>query len=214
MKLNLFLYLIADADIPTRLPFLQIIEEALQGGVQVVQLRSKKKTTDEFLKIARPVHKLTTSYHTLFIINDSVQVAYEIDADGVHLGQGDLPVDQARKFLGPKKIIGVSTHTLEEARDAERKGVDYIGVGTVFPTASKDDIRGVIGTTGLMEIRKDTKLPIVGIGGIDLTNVASVLAAGADGIAVISAIMKSDNPKEVAQHFRMIIDRSKQKKTT
>lgn len=209
MKPNLSLYLIADPDVPTRLPFLQTIEEAIKGGVTVVQLRAKKGTQEEFLKLARAIRSLTSKYYIPFIVNDNVQLVQKVDADGVHLGQDDMSIEEARKILGPLKIIGLSTHTPEEARAAETKGVDYIAAGTVFPTMSKDDIVGIIGIRGLQEIRKSTTLPLVGIGGIDIANAASVMETGTNGVAVISAIMKSYDPTKVAQRFRLIIDHSK-----
>lgn len=209
MKLNLSLYLIADAGVPTRLPFLQTIEEALMGGVTMVQLRSKNNTFREFMEIASPVRVITSKYQVPFIINDNIQVAREINADGVHLGQGDLPIEQARKILGHKKIIGISTHNREEAHEAGTKGADYIGAGTVFPTASKDDITGIIGVEGLRKIALSAKLPVVAIGGIDILNAAAVMETGVTGVAVISSIMKSDTPRETAERFRAIIDRQR-----
>ncbi|MBL7996288.1 thiamine phosphate synthase [bacterium] len=209
MKPNLSLYLVADAEAPTRLPFLQTIEEALIGGVTIVQLRSKHYLFHELLKIAHAVRALTSKYRVPFIINDDIQAAREIDADGVHLGQGDLPIEEARKILGHKKLIGISTHNPKEAQEAEKKGADYIGAGTVFPTASKDDITGIIGVEGLRKITLHAKLPVVAIGGIDVSNALAVMETGVTGVAVISSIMRSDTPRETAERFRIIIDRQK-----
>ncbi|KAB2879336.1 thiamine phosphate synthase [bacterium] len=209
MKPNLSLYLIADTEISTCLPFLQTIERALMGGVTIVQLRSKNNTFHEFMEIARAVRVITSKYQVPFIINDNIQVACEIDADGVHLGQGDLPIEQARKILGHKKIIGISTHNPEEAYSAEIKGADYVGAGTVFPTVSKDDITGIIGVEGVRKIVLCAKLPVVAIGGIDVSNAAAVMETGVTGVAVISSIMKSDTPRETAECLRAIIDRQR-----
>lgn len=206
MKPDLSLYLIADIEAGYKYPFLKVIEEAILGGVTIVQLRVKNKTKAEFLQSARAMRSLTKSYRIPFIINDDIEVTLAVDADGVHLGQSDIKITEARKILGPNAIIGVSTHNIEEALEAEKKGANYAGVGTVFPTTSKTDIRGIIGVAGLTEVRNKVKLPLVGIGGINLSNVASVVEAGIDGVAVISAIMSSNDPKKTAKEFKAIID--------
>lgn len=209
MKPDLSLYLIADIDAPQRYPFLKVVEEAILGGVTVVQLRVKNKTKAEFLRAAQTTRSLTRSYGIPFIINDDVEITLAVKADGVHLGQNDMNITEARKILGSDAIIGVSTHNITEAMEAEKIGANYAGVGTVFPTTSKADIRGIIGISGITQVRNYVKLPLVGIGGIGLSNVASVVEAGMDGVAVISAIMSSLDPKKTAQEFRSIIDRHK-----
>jgi thiamine-phosphate pyrophosphorylase len=207
MKHDLSLYLIADIDAAHRYPFLKVVEEAILGGVTVVQLRVKNKTKEEFLRAAQTMRSVTRSYGIPFIINDDVEITLAVNADGVHLGQGDMNISEARKILGSDAIIGVSTHNITEALEAEKIGANYAGVGTVFPTTSKTDIRGIIGISGLMKIRRKTKLPLIAIGGISLSNTASVIETGVDGIAVISAIMSSLDPKKTAQEFKSIIER-------
>lgn len=209
MKPDLSLYLIADIEAALAHPFLKVVEEAILGGVTVVQLRVKNKTKAEFLRAARAMRSLTRSYGVPFIINDDLEVTLTVDADGVHLGQSDMKITEARKILGSSTIIGVSTHNVEEALAAEKAGADYAGVGTVFPTTSKSDIHGIIGISGITAVRNSVKLPLVGIGGIGLSNVASVVEAGMDGVAVISAIMSSIDPKKTAQEFKSVIDRHK-----
>lgn len=213
MKPDLSLYLIADPDIISHLSFLHIVEEAIKGGVTAVQLRCKKRTPDEFLVIAQNLRSLTLTYRVPLLINDNVQVALEAGADGIHLGQQDISIEDAREIIGSEKIIGFSTHTSEEAQEAEKKGANYIGVGSVFPTVSKNDICGIIGTDGLKQIRRSVSLTMIAIGGIDLTNAASVIQTGVDGVAVISSIMKSDDPRKTAEKFRKIIDEVRREKT-
>ena len=209
MQANLSLYLIADPDIPTHRSFFETVEEAIKGGVTIVQLRAKKRPLEEFLKLARTMRYLTLQYRIPFIVNDNVEIAQAVDSDGVHLGQSDTSIEQAREILGFNKIVGLSAHTPEEARDAEERSADYVGVGSVYSTTSKEDISGIIGATGLVEVRKSVKLPMVAIGGIDASNVSDVIETGVDGVAVISSIMKSDRPREEARIIRDIINRKR-----
>jgi thiamine-phosphate pyrophosphorylase len=209
MKPDLSLYLIADIHAAVCFPFLQVIEEAILGGVTVVQLRAKNKSQDEFIDVAHSLRSLTRTYGVPFIINDYINIVNIVDADGVHLGQADTDIDKAREIIGYEKIIGISTHTSEEALHAECKKADYIGVGTVFPTASKRDIQGVIGLAGLEKIKNRTSLPVVGIGGIDIWNAESVMKIGVDGVALISGIMGSGDPRKAANELKKVINRYK-----
>ena len=209
MKPDLSLYLIADIESAHGIAFLKVVEEAVLGGVTAVQLRVKNRTKQDFLKAAKEMRSLTRFYGLPLIINDNVEIAQSVDAEGLHIGQNDMTVSQARRVLGTYKILGVSTHTVEEALKAEREGADYAGVGTVFPTSSKTDIRGIIGISGLKEIREKVRVPLVGIGGITLSNAASVIETGINGIAVISAIMSSGDPKKTAHEFKSNIERHK-----
>jgi thiamine-phosphate pyrophosphorylase len=148
---------------------------------------SKKELYSEALSL----RSLTLKYKTTFIVNDYIDIALAADADGVHLGQDDMPVKEARKIMGKKKIIGISTHSLKQAISAEDAGADYIGFGPVFPTSTKD--AGLPkGLTALKEIRKHIKIPIVALGGITTENISSALEAGANAVAVMSAILKGD----------------------
>jgi thiamine-phosphate pyrophosphorylase len=206
MKIDFSLYFIADvAKAGSGRSFLGIIEQSLAGGVSIVQLRAKRLSTREFFDLAKEVKRITDKRKIPLIINDRVDIAMAAGAAGVHLGQDDMPLSMARKLLGKKKIIGTSVHTVAEAQRAERDGADYIGAGTVFPTISKQDIRGIIEPGGLNKICKKVAVPTLAIGGVSLSNVADVMRSGAAGIAVISAISDSNNPKRTSEQLKAII---------
>ncbi|HNI09989.1 MAG TPA: thiamine phosphate synthase [bacterium] len=204
-RLNVSLYFIADVGMIPAGKICSVVEEAIQGGVTFVQLRAKTLSVNAMIALGRTIHQVTYSKNIPLIINDRIEVAAAIGAEGIHLGQEDITVGAARKILGDSAIIGISTHTQQEAQTAESAGADYIGVGTVFPTASKKDIVGIIGTTGLKQIRDLVKLPVVAIGGINQNNVKEVLACGVDGIAVISAIGLSVNPRETTRALKNLL---------
>lgn len=185
---DLKLYLVTDRRWLGQRDFIQTIREALDRGVSFVQLREKDLAYDEFLDLARALRKLTLEYGIPFVINDNVEIAREVDADGVHIGQEDMAYERAREILGPDKIIGLSCGNLEEALIAKEAGTDYIGVGAVFPTGSKDDAE-YIGLAGLEAISRELDLPIVAIGGIGRDQVLEMKGLDIDGIAVISAIL-------------------------
>lgn len=174
--------------------FLKIIKESLEGGVDLIQIREKTASSKDFYEIALKVKPLTSSYNVPLIINDRVDVALAIDADGVHIGQNDLPCDVVRKIIGPDKLLGVSAGTVEEAIKAEKDGADYIGSGAVFKTSTKDDV-ALISKEELKEITDSVKIPVVCIGGITLENVKELKNTGIKGISVVSAIMDDENPK-------------------
>ena len=180
---------------------LQMIGEAVAGGATIIQMRTKKRDTREFLELVIKATELLRNSKVPLIINDRVDIALACDADGVHLGQTDMPLPYARRLLGKKKIIGISVSTLDEARAAENERANYLGVGPVFPTSSKMDLPPVVGLEGVREIRATTKIPILAIGGINIANVADVISAGASGVAVISAIAGSDNPCAAASEL-------------
>ena len=165
----------------------ELVEQAILGGTTFVQLREKNVTDTEFLSIAEQVKKVTDQYHVPFIINDNIEVALKADADGVHVGQDDLSAAEARRLLGPDKIIGVSAQTVEQAILAEQRGADYLGVGAVFHTGSKADAEDVSHET-LTAICNAVKIPVIAIGGITRDNVTELSGSGICGIAVISAI--------------------------
>lgn len=178
-----------------------VMEEAILGGVDIIQLRDKKSNKREVLEKARMLRELTRKYDVTFIVNDHIDVALSVDADGIHIGQEDLPLVEARKIVGPNKIIGVSTHRIEEAREAERDGADYIGVGPVFPTKSKEDVVDPVTTEYVRQVASEIKIPFVAIGGIKLHNVDQVLAAGATRICAISEIVGSSDVKKTCEQF-------------
>ncbi len=203
------LYLVADislADSPE--DYIWKVEEAIKGGVTLVQLRAKELTTKEMLKLGKLLKDVLDKYNIPLIVNDRVDVAFALDAHGVHLGEDDLPPKIARKILGENKIIGYSCDDPKKASILEKEGiVDYLGTGSVFSTKTKKDAGEVIGIDGLKNVTKSTSLPVVAIGGINLENVEFLENTGIKGIAVASAIMKSKNPKDTAQIFRKILNR-------
>ena len=187
------LCLVADAEAAGPRNLVSIIQEATKAGATLIQLRSKKSKTREFLDLALQTAEILKHTEIPLIINDRVDVALACGADGVHLGQQDMPLVHARKLLGKDRLIGISVNTIEEAQAAEREGADYIGVGPVYFTSSKDKIPGILGLEGLRAVRKKVHIPILAIGGINTQNVRAVISCGADGIAVISAIMGADD---------------------
>jgi thiamine-phosphate pyrophosphorylase len=170
-----------------------ILAELLDAGIKVLQLRVKSLPTGDFLKLAKRVRAATRPHNCLLIVNDRVDIALACEADGVHLGQDDLPLSAGRKLIG-KKIIGVSTHDLTQARAAERDGADYIGFGPMFGTETKSTGYGARGPAMLKQIRGSVSVPIVAIGGITEENVQQVWQAGADSAAIISDILHHDRP--------------------
>ncbi len=201
------LYLVAGSDICGYDKFLDYIEQAILGGVTVVQLREKQANGRELYETAVKVRELTERYNIPLIINDRVDIALAVGADGVHLGQSDLPCHIARKILGNDKIIGLSARNIERAIEADRSGADYLGVGAMFPTSTKTDAK-VVTPSVIKEIKNKIKIPVVAIGGINLDNIDKLNGCGIDGAAVVSAIMGSEFPrksaKELIEKFRML----------
>lgn len=202
---QLKLYLVTDGRITSDASLLHVLEDALIGGVTTVQLREKDSTVRDFARRARRVRELTSRYKVPLIINDRVDVALAIGAEGVHLGQQDLSVIDARRIVGPDMIIGVSTATLEEALIAETEGADYLGVGALYPTGTKTNTRPVTPDT-LRRITSRVRIPVVAIGGIHHENVSPVVRCKVDGVAVVSAIAKAAAPREAARRFIETID--------
>ncbi|MDH7511539.1 MAG: thiamine phosphate synthase [Clostridiales bacterium] len=192
---------IADSQASGGRDVLWLIEEAVAGGATIVQLRGKTWTVRNFLRLAVQAVELVRPKGIPLIINDRADIALACRADGVHLGQDDLPVSEARKILGQDRLIGISINTPEEARRAEEASADYAGAGPVFATLSKPDLQPLLGLEGLRRIRTETRLPILAIGGITLANVGEVMAAGADGVAVISAIASAASPRQASTKF-------------
>jgi hydroxymethylpyrimidine kinase / phosphomethylpyrimidine kinase / thiamine-phosphate diphosphorylase len=182
------------------------VEVALRGGVSVLQYRTKQKEHQLCLTEGAELKQLCSRYETTFIVNDNVQLALELDADGVHLGQDDESIASARDRLAPGKIIGKSTHNLEEALQAEAEGADYIGFGAMYPTESKSVTR-ITGTSELSEVRSRIRIPIVAIGGINANNACRVIDAGADALAIISSILSAPRPDIAAMELRLLFNR-------
>jgi hydroxymethylpyrimidine kinase/phosphomethylpyrimidine kinase/thiamine-phosphate diphosphorylase len=184
------------------------VRSALKGGVAILQYRAKEKGRETLLSEGAELKWLCSGFGVPFIVNDDVQLARELDADGVHLGQDDGSIAEARKLLGPDRIIGKSTHTLEEALQAEEEGADYIGFGAMYPSDSKL-VTQIPGTSGLSAIRDRIRLPVVAIGGITIDNACRVIDAGADALAVISSVLSSPRPDVAAAELKLLFNRNR-----
>jgi len=178
------------------------VAAAVAAGVRVVQYREKHSHTRDLVAEARQLRELCR--HTRFLVNDRVDLALEVGADGVHLGQEDLPCPEARKILGPKKIIGVTVHNLAEALMAQAGGADYLGVSPIFSTATKADAGAPTGVALLAAIRRRVSLPLVAIGGITLANAPAVIAAGADAVCAIAAVVTRPEVKAEIEKFQKL----------
>lgn len=196
-RVDYTLYLCTDRELMSEDTLEKSVELAIQGGVSVVQLREKDCSGREFLQVAREVKQITDAYEIPLIINDRIDIAMAVDADGVHLGQSDIPAHTARELLGPDKIIGVSAYNKELAVEAQKEGADYLGVGDIFGTSTKAGTHHVEIDT-LSRICQAVKIPVVAIGGINLSNVTKLAGTGIQGTAVISAIIASKNITEAA----------------
>lgn len=203
MKLDLSLYLVTDKRNKTDDEFLKIIEEAINGGTTVVQIREKEGETLDFYNLALKVKEITSKYNVPLIVNDRIDVALAIKSEGVHIGQTDMPADVARSLIGDEMILGVSASTVKEARKAEKDGADYIGTGAVFPTATKDDAPSIT-KDDLKEVTGSINIPTVAIGGITLENASELAGTGISGISVVSAIMNSEDPKTASENLLKI----------
>ncbi len=182
----------------------ELAEMVLRAGIKVVQFREKKMSTKQMFETAKRLRKLTEDYGATLIINDRVDLALAVDADGVHIGQDDLPAEVVREIFDG--IVGVSAHTVEEAKRVE-KYADYLGVGPVFATKTKKDAKEPIGVEGLRKIVEAVKVPVVAIGGINRKNIEKVLEVGVSGVAVISAIANAENPEKEARMLLEIVKR-------
>jgi thiamine-phosphate pyrophosphorylase len=207
-------YLVTQASLSAGRTTAEIVADAIDGGVGVVQLREKDRTARERYELGRELRELTREAGVTFVVNDRVDLAQVLDADGVHLGDDDLPVPVARDLLGEDAIIGRSVSTVEDARDAEAAGADYLGVGAVFATGSKDDIdeeEHAVGTDRVAAIAEAVDIPFVGIGGITAENATEVVEAGADGVAVITAITRADDPAAATADLATAVEHGRQR---
>ena len=203
-KKELQLYAITDRHWLNGRSLYDVVKESLDGGVTFLQLREKQLDEDHFLEEAKKLQGLCSEYNVPFIINDNVEIALAINADGVHIGQSDMEMKEAREKLGPDKIIGVSAHTKEEALLAQAQGADYLGVGAVFPTSSKDDAESVSYET-LKAICEVVSIPVVAIGGITRENLHQLSGSGVSGISVISFIYAQSDIKEAARELKQCV---------
>ena len=195
MKFDSSMYFITDSTNYSEEEFLYRVEQALMGGITLLQLREKDKSTREYIDLAEKVHTLTKKYNVPLIIDDRVDVALAIDAEGVHVGQSDMPVSIARKLMGDDKIVGATTKTVEQAVEAYAQGADYLGVGAIYPTTTK--VKTVLTSTETLgNICSAVPIPVNAIGGLNKDNIDVLKGIPIAGICVVSAIMKADVPKQ------------------
>ena len=198
-------YLVTDQFNLSEDEFLNVIEEAVKGKTSIVQLREKDSDTRDFYELALKVKAITDKYDVPLIINDRIDIAQAVDCAGVHLGQSDMPCTVARRILGEDKIIGISATTYDEAIQAQNDGADYLGVGAIYQTSTKTDA-GISTHEDLMKIKEEINIPTVAIGGVKENNTQELIKMyDFDGVAVVSAIMLSKNPRETSENFSRII---------
>lgn len=205
------LYLVTDRVLCDRRSLADVILQAIRGGVSCVQLREKDLSTRVFVEEAKRIKHLLSSFGVPLIINDRMDVALASEADGIHIGQEDMPYEVVRNFLGPKAIIGMSVETWSDVEKAEALNISYLGVSPVFETPTKTNTKGSWGLDGLARIRAYSHHPMVAIGGINASNAAAVMEAGADAIAVVSAICAASNPFRAARELVEIIQSARKK---
>lgn len=203
-EMDYTLYLVTDRGMAGERNFEELVAQAIRGGCTLVQLREKDTPSGELYEGALRLKEVTDFYHVPLIIDDRIDIMLAVDAAGVHLGQSDLPAEAARQLIGPDKILGVSARTVEEAEKAESDGADYLGVGALFPTATKTDTVPVSKDT-LSAICQAVRIPVVAIGGINAKNVPSLEGTGISGAAVVSAIMAQPKPEEAARRLKEVI---------
>ena len=204
-NLDTTLYLVTDSTGLSEAAFLEKVEQALQGGVTFLQLREKERSTREYIHLARKVHALARRYQVPLVVDDRVDVALAAETDGVHVGQSDMPVELARKVLGPDKIVGATAKTVPQALEALEQGADYLGVGAIYPTTTKV-VTVITSTETLGEICKAVPIPVNAIGGLNRDNLGVLKGIPIAGICVVSAIMKSADPRAAAAGLRQAFD--------
>lgn len=209
MKQALKLYLVTDRDLSLGRSLEEVVREAVAGGVTMVQLREKDAATGEFIDLARRMMSVLKPLGVPLIINDRVDVAMAVDADGVHIGQSDMAYADARRLLGPDKIIGLSVENFEDLEEANILDVDYIGISPVYGTPTKTDTAEPFGLEGLRKAVQMSAHPTVAIGGMNASTVGAVMAAGTDGVAVVSAICSAPSPRAAAAELLNIINENR-----
>ena len=205
VKKAMLLYAITDRTWLGNNSLYEQVEDAIKGGATFIQLREKNLSYEKFLEEAKKIKEITDKYGVPFVINDNVEIAKEIDADGVHVGQSDTEAKRAREILGKDKIIGISAGNLKEAIDAEKNGADYIGIGAMFHTDTKSDATSVTFEEA-KEITGKVNIPVVAIGGINSENILSLKGTGIDGVAVISAIFSHENIYDATHKLRKLVE--------
>ena len=204
-KIDTSLYFITDSTGFSEEEFLSRVEKALKGGVTILQLREKNKTTREYLELAQKVHKITKKYNVPLIVDDRVDIALAVDAEGVHVGASDMPVAVARRLMGDDKIVGATAKTVPWAKDVYEQGADYVGVGAIYPTTTKV-ITVITSTETLNDICNAVPIPVNAIGGLNKDNIDVLHNIPIAGICAVSAIMKSDNPEIAAAELKARAD--------
>lgn len=199
------LYLVTDRNLALGRRLEDVVMAAVRGGVTMVQLREKECTSREFLELALSLKSCLSGSGVPLIINDRVDIALACDADGVHVGQSDLPCDVVRRLMGPDRIVGLSVESIDDAVKANSADVDYIGISPVFSTPTKTDTAPALGLEGIRKITAVSRHPSVGIGGLNCGNAGQVILAGADGVSVVSAIMSAPDPEKAASGLSAII---------
>ena len=199
------LYLVTDEKLSLGRGINYVVEQAVKGGVTMVQLREKELNTRDFINRAIELKKILSGYKTPLIINDRIDVALAVEADGVHIGQTDMPYEYVRELIPGKMILGLSVETMEQAAEAENYDLDYLSISPLFLTPTKTDLYREWGIEGLKEIRRRTEHKIIAIGGINSSNVTEVIKAGADGVAVVSAICSAPDPEHESRKLISII---------
>lgn len=200
-KFDSSLYFITDSTNYTEEEFLRRVEQALKGGATLLQLREKEKSTREYIELAEKVHEITKRYNVPLIIDDRVDVALAIDAEGVHVGASDMPIHTARKLMGEDKIVGATAKTVPWAKEAYEQGADYLGVGAIYPTTTKV-VTVLTSTETLDAITKAVPIPVNAIGGLNKDNIDILKGIDISGVCVVSAIMKSDDPEKAARELK------------
>ena len=205
-KKDLLLYAVTDRHWLDGRRLVDVVRESLDGGVTMVQLREKTLDEANFFAEAKELQALCRERGVPFLVNDNVEIAREMDADGVHVGQSDMEAQDVRALLGPDKILGVSAHTVEQAVLAEKHGADYLGVGAVFPTGSKDDADDVSYET-LKAICAAVSIPVVAIGGLNKSNILELSGTGVDGVALVSAIFSAEDIESECRELRALSEK-------
>ncbi|MGL6065095.1 MAG: thiamine phosphate synthase [Fusobacteriaceae bacterium] len=200
-KLPIGIYGITDSKSGKNKNIIEYSEELLKGGVKIIQYREKNKRIKEMLEEAKLLRKLTLKYNAIFIINDYLDIALITDADGIHIGQGDLPIEEVRKIIGKDKIIGISTHNPEEAKQALLDGADYIGVGPIYYTETKEDIGDLVTLEYLEYVEKNIDLPYVAIGGIKESNIDEILKRGTKSVCLVSELIENENTYKITKRI-------------
>ena len=204
-QLDTRIYFITDSTMYTEEEFLSRVRAALEGGVSLIQLREKERSTREYIALAEKVHALTKEFGVPLIIDDRIDVALAAKAEGVHLGQSDMPIKTAREILGDDFIIGATAKTVEQAKEAYEQGADYLGVGAIYPTTTK--VKTVLTSTEMLDkICKTVPIPVNAIGGLNKDNIDVLKGIGIAGVCAVSAIMKADDPKQAVEELSQAVN--------